>query len=148
MLHHEAHNMLMITGDWPSTQPNRAAHNPAAHHQAAHNPAARWCAAGLCVTLMGYSLVISTQSNQTSHNPAAHHQTNRYTRCPDLSLFDFLHRWNNCRKKTVHKDKNLAMLHCSYQSCHALASNVCQKGKLHWGINDMLMHRFPCWQEL
>ena len=38
---------------WPSTQPNRHAHNPAAHHLAAHNPVARWCAAELCARRLG-----------------------------------------------------------------------------------------------
>ena len=33
---------------WPSTQPNRPAHNSAAHHRPAHSPVIRWCAVGLC----------------------------------------------------------------------------------------------------
>ena len=36
---------------WPSTQPNRFAHNLAAHHRAAHNPAGRWCAGSVVCNL-------------------------------------------------------------------------------------------------
>ena len=44
------HSMRKKHG-WPSTQPNRIAHNLAAHHRAAHNPAARCCAGSVVCNL-------------------------------------------------------------------------------------------------
>ena len=52
---------------WPSTQPNRAAHNPAAHHRAA----ARWCAAKLCAVRAGRV----DHPYGDAHNPPANHRT-------------------------------------------------------------------------
>ena len=49
--------LLPFIHGWPSTQPNRIAHNLVAHHWAAHNPAARWCAGSVvCITRMGNPL--------------------------------------------------------------------------------------------